>query len=351
MLNMIHCLFVFLALVIIMLAFGYLFTRRDSNQSLVFSFVIGFFAYYAFSHIIILPMMLTKQSLTNTTILWFCIMTCVVVLSVVLNHKGCFLLIKRLLKAIKSLPAAGYFAIAFVVVQLVIVVGFGYPDSDDVYYTGNISTALYTDTMNIYNPYTGQINYMMELRYAMATYPMSSAVICKMFAIHPLLLTRIVLPAMMIIVSNLIYYKIAQKLFPGDVTAVMLFIVMAAIVNLFGNTSIYTSSRFLYTRIAQGKSILCNIVIPALVLFSIMITEKSNSRKNWGYMLLLAITGNAFTLSSMFVLPAAMGGFCIPFSIIEKNWRIFRNFIICMIPCVITIVVYYLHTAGYIIIK
>ncbi len=349
MISILHSLLILFTLSIIIIAFGSFFSKPSDEPSFGKPFLLGFLLLYLISYFIVLPMTLLRQSLSDTTVIWAFVVFGLTIFAFIYKRKVCFNIIKSFFIAIKKIRLPEIIALGLFAFQLIIVLGFSYTDYDDTFYTGTISTAVYTDTMYIYDPYTGFPLEILNSRYAIATYPMTSAVMCNLFSLHPLLLTRIVLPILLLFISNLIFYKIGQEFWPNSNYAPIVFLIMATVVNLFGNSSIYTPSRFLYTRISQGKTILCNILIPLVILFALKIFKKPNEKKYWVYMLMVTATCSSFSTSSMYIIPATLASFAIPFAITSKSLKIFRNFLICSAPCIAVISLYYLLIAGYII--
>jgi small-conductance mechanosensitive channel len=350
-LNIIYSILVCIVLFIILLSFGALVSRFTLSHSIFSVFIVGFLFFFSISHFIVLPMVLTKQTLLTASISLLIVTFICVIFSIILNRKKLYISLKKLKQYIKKMPKIFYVATAVVAFQMIIVVCFGYNDADDYYYTAEMSTSLHTDTLNLYDPYTGNVLSTLNLRYAVATFTMVCSIICKWFSLHPLLFTRIVLPIILIMLVNVIYFEIGKNLFPKNVEWACVFIIVACVVNIFGNQSIYTSSRFLFTRIAQGKSILANVLIPILILFCIKIYKKRSNRAPWINMFLLTLSGNMFTLSSMFVIPIALGSFCVPMAIGKRDVSVIRNMLICLIPCIVTIILYYLHISGLIMVS
>ena len=167
------------------------------------------------------------------------------------------------------------------------------PNGDDAYY---VSIALIADKLDglfVLSPYTGYTEGV-DFRHAMSQFPIFYAFLAHESGMHVAIVAHRVIPIVLIIITYLIYYKIASLLFDDDENRVPIFMVLIAGVQLFGASSVYSNEVFFLTRTWQGKSILANIVIPASFAILLDISKctegrKSNSRKWMGYMLLMAL--------------------------------------------------------------
>ncbi len=69
------------------------------------------------------------------------------------------------------------------------------------------------------------------------------------------------LPLLLIPLTYLVYYRIGMRLFKGAFRKTAVFLILVSLLQIFGNTSIYTNATFFLMRTWQGKSILCNLVL------------------------------------------------------------------------------------------
>lgn len=170
------------------------------------------------------------------------------------------------------------------------------PNGDDAYY---ISIALIADKLDglfVLSPYTGYTEGV-DFRHAMSQFPIFYAFLARQSGLHVAIVAHRVIPIVLIILTYLIFYKIASALFDDDEDKVPIFMVLIAGVQLFGASSIYSNEVFFLTRTWQGKSILANIVIPASFAVLLCISKCTESKKNvssgnnkWmGYMFIMAL--------------------------------------------------------------
>ncbi len=346
MIDILHSTGVFFALLVVIFAFGTLIMHKTPNPSFSLCMLVGFISLFALSELLVLPFTLLKQSLTITSYIWIGVILPVTVFSLVWNRKICYQTLKRIPMFFRKLPALGYVAVALFALVILIVQNTWVVHSDDAYYTGLISSAMYTDTMHQHNPYTGAELPHIEMRYALSSYHMVSAIICNLTMLHPLLLTRLLMPTLILLLVFLLFYKIGQELFKSKSTHTFLFLIFYTVILLFGHFSAYNPFPFLLTRTAQGKSILAGFLLPLLFLLCLYLYKNPYSKRLWGYMFILALAGVSFSITSAFLLPVAMGVFFIPLAVVKKSATLVLNFLLCSLPCVIFAGIFYLHSQN-----
>ena len=145
-------------------------------------------------------------------------------------------------------------------------------DGDDAYYVVESVLAVQTDTMNTILPYTGGST-TLEVRHALAVITMWIAFIAKVSGVHATILAHTLLPMFLIPFTYLIYIEIGRMLFRKDPNKLPMFMIIMAVFQLFGHTSISTSETFFLTRTWQGKSMLANIAIPLILWLFLWIGE------------------------------------------------------------------------------
>ena len=155
--------------------------------------------------------------------------------------------------------------------------------ADSGWYVGTASTALATDTIGRFDPSTGEKLVRFKARYALNCFPYHNAVISSLFAGLPVIVqARSVMSAINMIMSFISVYTLGLALFPdheekrGKIRSIKnrpgsysrrradLFVIMVAVLNLLSST-IYMPGIFLYTRSYEGKSLIINVVIPAVL--------------------------------------------------------------------------------------
>ncbi len=136
-------------------------------------------------------------------------------------------------------------------------------DADDAYYMTIANIADYNGSLYRINPYsTG--GYGLNYRYVLAPYPIWIAFLSRISGLHTLTVGHLVLSTYLVSFSYLIYRQMGKLLFRENRVRLM-FLICVCVLNIWGNTSSYTSASFLLIRTRQGKGLVSGIVFPAFV--------------------------------------------------------------------------------------
>lgn len=172
-------------------------------------------------------------------------------------------------------------------------------DGDDAYYVTASLIAQQADTMYTILPLTGR-HTGLDIRHAMAVFPMWVAFVAKKSHIHATILSHTILPFVLIPLTYLVYYEIGRILFGGREESAQttdsdqrqqewncrenlpLFMILMAVFQIFGNVSIYTNETFFLTRTWQGKAVAGSLVIPALLWLFLLLYSGMDRRKKDG---------------------------------------------------------------------
>ncbi|HJA94539.1 MAG TPA: hypothetical protein H9717_15740 [Candidatus Eisenbergiella merdipullorum] len=208
-----------------------------------------------------------------------------------------------------SLETALYWAVAvgLVLFQMYMAFTHEFFDGDDAYYVAQSVIAEQTDVLYRILPYTG-LSTSLDIRHALAAFPIWEAYLARVTGIHPAIIAHSVLPLVLIPVTYLVYYRIGMRLFKGDFRKTAVFLILVSLLQIFGNTSIYTNATFFLMRTWQGKSILCNLVLLVAVWALLRLWEtgkngEKRGKKQAGWWFLMAAN------NVMAALATTMGAF------------------------------------------
>ena len=212
-------------------------------------------------------------------------------------------------------------------------------DGDDAYYV--VQSVIADETESLYRilPYTGRSTDL-DMRHAMAVFPLWIAYIARMTGIHAAIMSHTVLPVFLIPLTYLIYYEIGKKLFKEKEEHLLSYMIFVCMLHIFGNVSIYNNATFLLMRTWQGKSMLANVVIPGIFMVLLWLfdgePEKRGKRSGmWLLLLLLNIVAAMMSTASVFLNTLLIVIMAIVLSIQEKNIKILFQMAGCCIPCAI----------------
>lgn len=333
---------------IIYLAFGSLITGRKRHRewSLSFTLIMGFFVYYSLFFFFCVPMMLRFQTLTSLAYLWLAVAAVVTVISAVLYGSSWYEKLKGLMGRVRKAPVFFGGLILLCLVQVVLVTGAYNFTLDATYYVGNVAASVQTDTMNIYDPYTGLWQDHFEMRYFFATYSMNDAVMCRLTGLHALIQTKTVMTVTVILLIQLVYYKIAEELFGDDHKAILIMQTLMAVVN-FTFISIYTASNFMLTRTFEGKAIVGNVVLIFIFYLYLLLLKDHKPARTWWMLFIVCFGSMTISSSANMLVPATLSVLLLPLAFIKKDWKIIPKYVLCMLPCLVMALMYVAYVKGY----
>ena len=314
------------------LVINQLFKAKETD--LLLAVACGFICMFAIFYILVMPMLLLKVSLQILVICWSFLMLCLSITSLVMNRKRLKEILSYNLLQMKMLPKIAIIVIVLVMAQAFVSSWYVHEDADDAFFVAAATTAVSTNSILEFDPYTGLSLDVYPARYVFSPFPIFIALLSKILMLHPAIVAHTVLPAVLIPLSYIILAVLGKKLFPDRPSSVMLFLLFICVLNVFGNTSVYTNSSFLLFRIWQGKAVLANIVLPAILYFSFCAMSEPNKRGEW--IILVACVLSAILASSMGIILAPIMIVCLGFVFAMQNKKLstFALSIACCIPCI-----------------
>lgn len=228
--------------------------------------------------------------------------------------------------------------VAILVFQIVMFVRMTSFDGDDAYYMVQSVLASETDTMYRIRPYTG-LSTSLDLRHSLAVFPMWIAYVADAAGIHPTIFAHRFSGYVLIPLTYLIYLEIGRSILKREQKKLPIFMIFVAIMQVFGNVSIYTNATFFLTRTWQGKSILANVCIPGVLWLLLNIFDSDaldGDRKIglWITLFGLNIVAAMCSTASVFLVAMIIGISGLVLAIREKNLQILLRLIVMCIPLV-----------------
>ena len=216
---------------------------------------------------------------------------------------------------------------------------------DASYYVARVTTDVTTNTINIYDPYTGEWTDHFEFRYFFSTYPTLCAVIAYLTGIHPLTFMKIVMSLTVVILYNILMFMTGRELFAGSVQKQFVFMLFAGIM-LFFFGSIYTPAQFLVTRSYEGKAILGNVVLPFILYLTILIYKDVKKTDTYIYLFITCLGATALSNSANMLLPMLLLCMLLPAFIKFRDKRILISACLSAAPCIILLLLYVAYVKG-----
>ncbi len=227
--------------------------------------------------------------------------------------------------------------VVLILFQLVMATTHASFDGDDAYYVVQSVITDETDTLYRILPYTG-LSTDLDYRHSMAVFPIWIAYLARMSGIHATIISHTVLPVVLIPITYWIYFEIGKKLLREKKEQLPAYLILIIALQIFGNVSIYPGATFLLTRTWQGKSMLANVVIPAVFMVLMWIFEEKKNRNEkriglWILLFLINIVAAMMSTASVLLNMVLIGVMGIVLSINRKDWRILPKLAVTCIPC------------------
>ena len=193
-------------LVVPCLAGGFYFRRekRTCGEYLL----AGYTLLFAITELLSLTMIFTKQPLHVLTVTYG-------VVAGVLAFLGARSLYKKRQKNRISpeLVVAGI----LILIQLIVVVLYAHMDEDDAFYVGTATTAVETDSLYAYNPYTGAAYNVLPSRYILSPFPAFLAVTSRLCGgLHPAIVAHTVFPAVFVFLAYVVLFQYSRIFAAGQ---------------------------------------------------------------------------------------------------------------------------------------
>ena len=334
------------------LLLGSCITKRLKREEGVIPFAVicGMFLYFLLFEIIALPMKIRGMSLTVLAYTWGIVIG---VLDLVLLLENREYLVQIVRNTFKREKKQVYFWIGMAVllgIQLIYIYGVT-PlymwVRDDYYYIGDAATSLYKDSIQQYNYITGAKYKNFYRAYFIPMYPMQGAAVCRLTGLHPAVENKIAAAFVIFMVNNMIYYLFTSELLK-ERKRVLAALVLMALINFNLQSNGVTAATFYFYRIAEGKGILNNVILPFVVFLFYELQKNSDDLNYWEILLLTILSSYSIVMSSMFLLPVCLTGLLGALLLTKKKWKYCIHAAICMAPCMAFLVLYELMSKGYI---
>lgn len=326
--------------------------------------LLGVFTYYGVFQLLVLPMIMLKQSLTRLTICWMIILACILcfAFSVLrrrstavssIFHKDMF---SSRIDEIKKHPFSGMLILCMLLVmflQFYYVITSPYLGWDTSAYVGTISTAVERDCMYLFNGENNKAAHYIDFRYALSGFYMHSAVWCRILGIRALYIAKLVQGGICSILSGMLLYQsglflFSHKRYENHLNRIQTHaaasgvVIAATAVNVCFH-SIYSSSDFLLSRGLEAKAYCANVVLPGIFLFGIMLWRDSERREHWLCMFMACFSSVALSMSALVTGPALATLMILPILLRKHNLPIFGRYLLCMLPNTCYLAIYVLY--------
>ena len=324
---------------------GLLFTKfMTEKNNVLFSLIIGYIVEISIFEFIYFPMYYLEFSFKTLFYTWIILMIFLSVLSIIFTYKSFKEVFENLKRSIIETPKV--LAIIFVILVGVQVY---YPvrymqiiDPDDAFYLSTVNITIETNSLFQYNAYDGSEYTQRPLRYCLSGLCAYYAALSEILQTHPAIFTHTIWPAIIIPIEYIIYIFIAKKLFNNDIEKVAYFMIILAIIHIFGYVSVYMDFSFFAYRSWQGKALIGNFIIPLIWLTCFYCIDERKKFVNWLLLFLVMVAGCFVTEMGVFLTPNVVVIFAIIHFAKNKNFLDVFKYMVCCLPEFIVGLIYIL---------
>ncbi len=231
-----------------------------------------------------------------------------------------------------------------VLIQLLASFFLTYADGDDAFYVAVSTITEASDTLYKIMPYSmGETG--LDIRHGLAPFPIWIAFLARISGFKPVFVAHVMVGTLLIGMTYVIFYKIAEYLWPDNEKNRPAFLCFTALLVLFGDYSYKTPENFMIARSRQGKAALGNIIVPVMVLLLLMIfrqvqEEQKVQRMLWIVMCATVTSACLCSTLGTFLVCLFLGAAGLCAGIAYRNIRLIINMAVCCIPAVIFALMY-----------
>lgn len=308
--------------------------------------ILGFFVYFGMFQIAALPLIFMRRPFHELVVLWLFIAAAVNIFALLLGRRELGSLLRQgfaglwrnrgiLLMAVLLLVL---FCCCFAALQQ-------YLGWDTSYYVGTVDTTVRTDTMYAYDGASGAPVKSLNLRYAISSFYMHSALLCKLTGISGMVLHRYVIGILCILLHGGILFAIGRQLFADDEKKALFLVGLVFVLHLGFHTN-YTVSDFLLVRGYEAKGFCANVVIPAVFYAMLCLWKDGQKREHWFLLFMVCFASVPVSMSALVIVPAMVIIAVLAEWLTGPRWAILWRAAVCVLPNVAYMVLYFMYTRG-----
>lgn len=313
---------------------------KKDNKSMIFALIIGYIFGFASFQLLAIPMIFMHLKFTTLAYSWAIIMVILAIISMILVRKRLKEIFIENIEALKKLPKFLTIIVTIIVLfQAFMAFRYMHQDHDDSNFVAKATIAYDTNTLYEYGDKGEDLN-QVPSRNGLSPYPIYTATIAKLIGFHPAAVAHTIFPPVFIVLAYLVYFLVGKALFKDDNKKTMVFMLILAVLYMFGDYSRYTVFDRLLYRLWQGKSMLCAIILPFIWYLFIEYIGKKDEKFYW-FILFLSIWGSVLLSSMALYLPIISSGLlALIYAIKYRKAKYLLWIFLCCIPSIIYGIIY-----------
>lgn len=313
---------------------GLLYTKfvEEEKDHLLLQLAAGYIIMFGVFEIVALPLIFMRASFAVLLRLYGGVLLTAAVVSLVLNWRRIPKILLDTMQSVRQFTLCIWAELVLIAGQILVYIRYQYVNADDSFFVAAATTALETNTIFAYNPYTGTPYKTLPSRYVLSPFYAFTAILSKVTDTHPAIMAHMVFMILFLLLAYAVYTLIGRALFSGDIEKTGYFLVILSGLNLFAAYSERTSGLFLLIRLWQGKAVLAGILLPLVWYLGIRIFLQKGKKADWCLLFLLMCA--CCMVSSMGILFGAimLGILGILFAWKQKSVRLLIYTAGCCLP-------------------
>ncbi len=308
--------------------------------------ILGFFVYFGMFQVAALPLILLQRPFHELVFLWLIIAAAVNIYALWRGRKE---LVSLLYKTFAGLWRNRGLLLAAVILLVLFCCCFAalqqYLGWDTSYYVGTVDITVRTDSMYAYDGASGAPVKSLNLRYAISTFYMHSALLCKLTGISGMVLHKYVIGILCILMHGGILFAIGRQLFPDEEKKALFLTGLVFVLHLGFHTN-YTVSDFLLVRGYEAKGFCANVVIPAVFYAMLCLWKDRQKREYWFLAFVVCFSSVPVSMSALVIVPAMVTIAVLAEWLTKPGWAILWRAFVCVLPNAVYMILYFMYTKG-----
>lgn len=306
--------------------------------------LMGFLLYFTLFQIVAFPMKYLKRPLSHLTVLWGCLVLVVFIFVLIFRRRALAESISGSFGFREKSELSAALApviVAAAAVGLAIFLGLNtntLSNYDSNNYIGLPVASVYTNTLELVNPFSGRMLDSPNRFYILNTDTLQSAVIFQALKVHPLIERKWSFTIAMTLLFEMALYRCGQILFHQDSKKTTVFVLLADLSLLFSYSVSGVSQYFAY-RTYEGKSVTCYMYTLLILLFCAAIYRGSREKWPWAGLFLCGAGGIAFCNTALYIIPCMTGLTLLPWlageCIKKRRWSSGLNYCLVLLPSIV----------------
>ncbi|MBQ6323084.1 MAG: hypothetical protein IJI24_09435 [Lachnospiraceae bacterium] len=216
---------------------------------------------------------------------------------------------------------------------------------DSLQYVGTASTAVYTNTLFRYDPFTGDAYKRFPIRYVFFCYPLHASVVAVWFHLNAVITSRIVMPVVSCIMASFVWLRTAATLFQKRSKKTAELMVLLIHVLMFMQNTNYLPATFFFARLYEGKALLANLSSAMAFLCGLLIWRGEEGRFSRLLLALSTLASVCFSGSS-YILLLSFAAFALIGLLRRRNLKEMLKTGLCFVPAGCVWILYILMRVG-----